>query len=296
MKPASEKRMRQKLVAKIRALLAKTPDRGATVPEARSAWEKAEELMQRYGITASEVGFERMPDWYVEASDLGSTDTRVPADSPDEAKAEPFDYDALPPEVAAKMKQAASRIRESARSSVVAIGEQLLIVKDLLKHGEFLKHFRAYVATACHMSIRSAENAMAAALLLRDPKNAKFANLPVAGIYILARRSTPERARDAIRQLLSEGHSPHLKYIQKIVDELSHRSPRPRKAPVEAHANDQAFNCALNGFAELVMAHVPREKWCLVPSFLVTLKNEKVKVLLDRFEQSIDRANRAKAA
>jgi hypothetical protein len=48
---------------KINALRAKTPDRGATIEEACSAWRKAVDLATPHGMSLREAGLDEPPNW-----------------------------------------------------------------------------------------------------------------------------------------------------------------------------------------------------------------------------------------
>ena len=49
---------------KINALRAKTPEAGATIEEACSAWRKAVELATRNGMSLQEAGLDQEPNWF----------------------------------------------------------------------------------------------------------------------------------------------------------------------------------------------------------------------------------------
>jgi Protein of unknown function (DUF3102) len=228
----SRNRHQERIIAKIKALCAKTPDRGATIWEACAAWRKAVELARRHKLSFEELGLDQEPDWLHPAPDprragpepaasSGATDQQ----KPDEGSPAGFDYSALPQEIAAKLKETALKVRDRSIQDAVEIGRELLVVKSLLKHGRFLKYFKDFLKAELGMSLHSAQNQMGVFQLLSDPKNAKFENIPVSGIYMLASRSTPESARQIVRELLEAGAGSWLQKSRKSYPRKKLRVP-----------------------------------------------------------------------
>lgn len=186
--------MRADIIRKIRALLAKRIERGCRHGEELAARDKAFELMKAHNISPAEIGPEAEPMSL-------------------------FDYTVFSEEVAAELRAAASKIRHRSQESMIEIGRSLLQVKKILKHGQFLTQFRSFLEIECGLTLRSAENAMSAARLMADPKNEMFSNLPITGLYALARKSTPEAVREQVRRLLSQGERPSVGRIKQVVSE-----------------------------------------------------------------------------
>src|SRR5437016_4947638 len=210
----STSQYQKKIIAKIKVLRAKTPENGATIPEACAAWWKAVELAKRNNLNLQELGLDQEPDWLHPALDPSMAGPETATSSgaseqqkPDAGSPAGFDYRALPPEIAAKLKQTAQKVRNRSVQNAIGIGRELLEVKSLLKHDRFLKYFKGFLKAELGMSLHSAQNQMGVAQLLSDPKNAKFENIPVSGLYILASRSTSESARQIVRDLLAAGHT-----------------------------------------------------------------------------------------
>jgi hypothetical protein len=193
----SKSRKQDRIIAEIKELCVETPEKGATIPEARTAWRKAFNLANRNRLSLLEFGLDQEPDWLRPAPG--------------------FDYSELPPEIAAKLKETALKIRGRSLQNAIEVGRELIEVKSLLKHGRFLKYLNGFVKSELGMSLQSAQNQMGVAQLLNDPKNAKFENIPVSGLYILASRSTPETALQTVREQLEAGRTPKVAEIAEIV-------------------------------------------------------------------------------
>src|SRR5437879_4226519 len=112
----STSQYQKKMIAKIKALRAKTPENGATTPEARAAWWKAVELAKRNNLNLLELGLDQEPDWLHPALDPAGPEAATASGAsgqqkPDEGSPAGFDYDALPPEIAAQLKETAQKVR-----------------------------------------------------------------------------------------------------------------------------------------------------------------------------------------
>jgi hypothetical protein len=108
-----------------------------------------------------------------------------------------FDFAALDETVAAQVQNAAQRIRQFIKQTVVgiiAIGNELLAVKLALGHGQFLP----WVNTEFGWSERMAHNFMAVATRF-GPKTEIIADLHIdpTAAYLLAAPSAPDAARQA---------------------------------------------------------------------------------------------------
>lgn len=108
-----------------------------------------------------------------------------------------FSYGDLEPGVAGIARKAAHEIRESQHrfiEDVVAIGRNLIRVKDLLPHGEFGK----WLGSEFAMSSRTAERYMQAAKAF-GPNPTRVSCLPLRVIYALA--AEPAQTRERVLEL-----------------------------------------------------------------------------------------------
>jgi hypothetical protein len=307
----SRNRHQERTIAKIKALCAKTPERGATIWEARAAWRKAVELAKRHKLNLQELGLDQEPDWLGTAPDPPPAGPETATSSgvsgqqkPDEGSPAGFDYDALPPEIAAKLKETALKVRNRSVKNAIEIGRELLALKSLLKHGRFLKYFKGFLKAELGMSLHTAQNQMGVAQLLSDPKNAKFENIPVSGLYILS-RSTPESARQLVRDLLAAGRTLMVAEVTKIVSEEKNKGSSKSSADIGGDPSQEdsqpnieniSIEAALTGMSGLIKRFVPEPKWSQVPIYLAAIADHPVKLLLDHVRQEFDSAQRKKAA
>lgn len=149
-----------------------------------------------------------------------------------------FDYGVLHPEVAADARGAADRIRarlRSAWSAYIETGADLQAIKDRLGHG----HFGKWLVAEFGMTVRTAENYMAAARFAE--KYETVSHLPATTLYALA--STPEVVCcDLIRRLesgekiggaeirsASRMHSANARWRATIEAQRTKRKVRQRK-------------------------------------------------------------------
>jgi hypothetical protein len=107
----------------------------------------------------------------------------------------PFNYSSVSPEVTIFLKGQANRILRCAGSSVVKAGKDLLIAKQYLSHGAFLR----WVETEAGIPARTAQAYMRAAQWIED-KSAVVSHLPPSVLYVLSSPSVPE---DFIQDILS---------------------------------------------------------------------------------------------
>jgi DUF3102 family protein len=107
-----------------------------------------------------------------------------------------FDYGSLSPEIAKALREKTDRIRQSVKhmnTSIVWIGRDLLAVKQMLEHGQFVH----WVAKECGFGIRTAQNYKRAAEFL-EGKSATVALLPPATLYRLSAKNVPPEVVDAV--------------------------------------------------------------------------------------------------
>jgi hypothetical protein len=154
------------------------------------------------------------------------------------------------------------------------------------------------------MSLHTAQNQMGVAQLLSDPKNAKFENIPVSCLYILS-RSTPESARQLVRDLLAAGRTLMVAEVTKIVSEEKNKGSSKSSADIGGDPSQEdsqpnieniSIEAALTGISGLIKRFVPTPKWSQVPIYLAAIADHPVKLLLDHVRQEFDSAQRKKAA
>jgi hypothetical protein len=144
-----------------------------------------------------------------------------------------FNYDLLETKVADKVRASADRIRERINKTVediIAVGNDLLAVKDSLEHGQFGPWLKAEFG----WSERTAQNFMSVA---EKFKSAKFADLPIqpSAAYLLAAPAVPDEARQKAIEKAEAGEEITFAAAKVIVREAKKKKrPRRRKAvPVD---------------------------------------------------------------
>jgi hypothetical protein len=141
-----------------------------------------------------------------------------------------FNYDLLETKVAEKVRSSADRIRERINKTVediIAVGNELLAVKDSLDHGQFGPWLKAEFG----WSERSARNFMAVAE--QFGKSANFADLPFqpSAAYLLAAPAVPDEARQKAVEKAEAGEEITFAAAKVIVREAKKKKrPRRRRA------------------------------------------------------------------
>jgi hypothetical protein len=125
-----------------------------------------------------------------------------------------FDYKALKPEPAAELQKAARKIRNEASKTVMMVGEILIEVKDLVKHGEF----RAWVSAELGFSPRTAERYMSAAKFAAECDI--VSHLTSTSIYLLASPSTPQSVRDDVAARLFSNEKVTAKDVRSMIEDV----------------------------------------------------------------------------
>jgi len=110
-----------------------------------------------------------------------------------------------------QMQSAARRIRKYIDDGVIEVGLELIALNEKLEHGMFT----ALVEIELKMHIRTAERSMAAARLIT--KNEKLSYLPSSSLSLLAARSTPAEAIDAVSSRVDVGERPSAKQISALI-------------------------------------------------------------------------------
>jgi Protein of unknown function (DUF3102) len=129
------------------------------------------------------------------------------------------------------ISEIARRIRARTASAVLESGRDLQRVKDVLKHGEFEDWLRDEV----QMEPRTAQNYMAAARWvdsLKAPENEMVSYLPPSGLYLLAKKKTPDSARRKVIASLKEGKTvTHDDIVEAVKGKKG--ASRPTKKPTK---------------------------------------------------------------
>jgi hypothetical protein len=142
-----------------------------------------------------------------------------------------FNYAPLPAEVAAQLRAAAERIRRSVQQTLevlIAVGKDLLAVKESLPHGGFGPWVRAEFG----WTERTARNFMAVATRLGS-KTETIADLGIepTAAYLLAAPSTPEAATQEALERAQGGERITGPVAREIIARLCPREKRGRTAP-----------------------------------------------------------------
>ena len=137
-----------------------------------------------------------------------------------------FNYDLLESKVAEQVRSRADRIRERVKKTVediIEVGNDLLAVKDALKHGQFSPWLKAEFG----WSERTAQNFMSVAERF---KSAKIADLPIqpSAAYYLAAASVPDEARQVAVEKAEAGEEITFASAKEIVAEAK-KKRRPRR-------------------------------------------------------------------
>jgi Protein of unknown function (DUF3102) len=122
-----------------------------------------------------------------------------------------FNYTGLSPAEAKVAREAAGRIKICLNTSVIKVGEDLIAVKDTLKHGQYGAWLRAEFG----FSERAAQRYMRAARLAR--KSDMVSDLAPTALYALSAPSTPKSVRKDVVQRLERGERLTSNDISKLI-------------------------------------------------------------------------------
>jgi hypothetical protein len=145
-----------------------------------------------------------------------------------------FDYAPLDAEIAQQVQKATERIRQLVKRTLedlLAVGTELLTVKQSLPHGSFGPWLRAEFG----WKERTARNFMAVAQRFGG-KTAIIADLPIepTAAYLLAAPSVPEEASAAAIQRAESGVHITVAVAKEILRTVQKKSEGRRKAPSAA--------------------------------------------------------------
>jgi len=116
------------------------------------------------------------------------------------------------------------KLRQRTCKDVVEIGRLLIEAKTSLDHGSWGQWLRTEFA----WSQDTAQNFVHVYRNFKDAKSEAFRNLDVSSLYELSRPSTPEEARDTVRQLITADTPPTLEDVRKIIRSVK---PTPVQEP-----------------------------------------------------------------
>ena len=149
-------------------------------------------------------------------------------------------YSGLPADAVDAVRGAATRIHERRQrqiEDILAIGRDLLMVKERLGHGQFLAWLKIEFAT----SERSAQNYMRAAEEFGG-KSATVADLPPTVVYKLAAKAIPPEMRQDILSRLEHDNRPSPAEIEGQIAEAQRqvREQRARERKTQRRVKTRA--------------------------------------------------------
>ncbi len=155
------------------------------------------------------------------------------APQPEIVVAHKFDYSGLDPEVVRQVQPAVQRIRYLVSQTVkdiIAVGNELLAVKEALPHGSFGPWVRAEFSWA----ERTARNFMRVAARL-GPKTATLADLRIGlgAAYLLAAPTAPEEATEEAIRRAAKGEWISASVAREILDAFRKEPTRKQNDPAE---------------------------------------------------------------
>lgn len=188
-----------------------------------------------------------------------------------------FDYAGIPTEAATEVRAAAERIRvrmKRTAEDIIAIGTDLVTVKERLPHGAFLPWIEAEFG----MSEDTARNFMRVAG--RYGKSGNIPDLTPSALYELAAPSTPEPVRQQIEAKAKAGENISVEEVRRLKREAA--EAEKAKAEAEARASraeasaaryKQQAETVLDGQKEVV-AKAERETAQKLAAEIAALKAE----------------------
>lgn len=130
-----------------------------------------------------------------------------------------YDYDQIDAAHRDAVRMAAGNIKarlHRTQEDLLAIGEALVRVKDMLPHGQF----QEWIETEFDLGYRTAKRMMDVARVFGPKEDrSSIAILSNTALYLLAAPSTPETVREiAIREAQQKGRSPTKKRIRQLLE------------------------------------------------------------------------------
>lgn len=132
-----------------------------------------------------------------------------------------FDYENLPPDLAAEARKIADKVRGKQTKEAVEIGRLLLKMKEPLGHG----HFTDWVEAECDMSIRTAQNYMNAARWAAKNENVSLlARLPLSVVYLLAGDIIPPEVERGVIDDYGANNGPSAAEVKRRIETARHEA------------------------------------------------------------------------
>jgi hypothetical protein len=159
-----------------------------------------------------------------------------------------FDYTPLATKTANKVKEAADRIRQTVKRTIediIAVGKDLVTVKETLPHGQFTPWLRAEFG----WTERTARNFMAVAEQFGKTEMISDLKIEPTAAYLLAAPSAPDEARETAVKLAEEGERITPKVAKQILAKERRKTSRRRKGGSTEKLSEKLLN-ALTRFQE----------------------------------------------
>ncbi len=139
-----------------------------------------------------------------------------------------FDYTPLAAKTANKVKETADRIRQTVKHTIddiIAVGNDLLEVKEVLPHGQFTPWLRAEFG----WTERTARNFMAVAEQFGKTEMISDLKIEPTAAYLLAAPSAPDEAREAAVKLAEDGERVTPKIAKELLAKERRKTSRRKK-------------------------------------------------------------------
>ena len=149
----------------------------------------------------------------------------------------PFDYRALEPAIADKLRQVATRVRRRNSDFIIETGRDLLQAKDDLDHGQW----GVWLRTECQLKERTAQRMMNVAAWA-EGKSDTVTDLPPGILYRLSARSTPPELVDAVLSRVGNGE----RVSPTAVKEMLRIAKGPSSEPKEPKKDQPAATVTLD--------------------------------------------------
>ena len=174
-----------------------------------------------------------------------------------------WDYGQLGDKADAAMDHTVAIKKSERRASeaIIQAGEHLIAMKDMLNHGQW----RDWLGAEFAMSPDTAENMMNVARKFGNQENRNFRFLNTSVLYLLAKPSTPESAREAVVEQAANGHKVTVADAKAVISEYK---PTASVSPV-APSVGAVFNTAaatVQPTPVVVREHVRQPKVVTLPT------------------------------
>jgi hypothetical protein len=160
---------------------------------------------------------------------------RANVDDEGDAGAGGFDYnkELIAPDLADDLRATAITIQKVAADAHIAIGRELLRIKDKLEHGQFLR----WVKDGVGISISTAERSMRAAEWA-ETKSSIVTNLKPALLQVLSAKSTPGSIQKSVLERIEAGKK--VTAVSVLWEVRQHKEAAARRRRAISPARPQA--------------------------------------------------------